>query len=138
MAGWKPKRLVGVYLCMRKKFTVLFVEDDAGVRETLSDVLPDEEFDSRIASSGIEAMQILRRDQIDVLFTDIVMAGLNGIALAELAKLIRPNLRVMFMTGYLSRAEEAEKIAPLFYKPVRVHEIETAIRKSLNAPARLN
>jgi DNA-binding NtrC family response regulator len=114
-----------------QRITVLFVEDDAGVRETLPLLLPDGEFKSLVAPDGYEALRILEREHIDVLITDVMMPGLTGVDVAKQALVMRPDLRVIFMTGYLSRAEEAEKIAPLLYKPVRMHEIEAAIRNVL-------
>jgi two-component system cell cycle response regulator CpdR len=45
---------------------------------------------------------------VDVLLAEIVMPDLDGIELARQAKLLQPNIKVIFMTGYLSRAAEAE------------------------------
>jgi two-component system cell cycle response regulator CpdR len=58
-----------------------------------------------------------------VLFTDIVMSGLNGIELANRAKMQQPDIKIMFMTAYYSRAAEAQQLGKLLFKPVRGREI---------------
>ena len=121
---------------MSNKITVLFVEDDAGIRRVLPDLLPDDEFTSIIADDGQEAMRILDQEHVDVLLTDVVMPGLSGVELATEAVRRHPDLHVVLMTGYLSRAEEAQRVGPLLYKPVRPDEIEGAIRKALAEPTK--
>ena len=116
---------------MAQKVTVLFVEDDSGVRNVLPQVLPDSEFDSLVASSGSEAMRVLTERHVDVLVSDVVMAGMTGIELANQATSMQPDLRVVLMTGYLSRGNEAAGVAPLMYKPVRPDELEHAVRQVL-------
>ena len=123
---------------MAQKITVLFVEDDEGVRQVLPELLSEDEFRPIVAASGYEAMRLLAEEHVDVLFTDLVMAGMDGVELAKQAMLMRPELRVVFMTGYLSRAEAAGRFATLLYKPMRAHEIEAAIRKVLMEPAQLH
>ena len=125
---------LSVRALMTDKITVLFVEDDPGVRRVLPDLLPGEEFDSIVTDGGEDAMRILDRQHIDILLTDVVMPGLNGVELATEAMRRHPGLHVLLMTGYLSRAEEAQRVGPLLYKPVRPDEIAGAIRKVLAKP----
>jgi two-component system cell cycle response regulator CpdR len=119
---------------MGQKITVLFVEDDAAIREVIPSILPEGEFTVLVADSGYAALRILGCRHVDVLFTDIVMPEFDGVELAKEALEMCPNLRVLFMTGYLAPDDEAEQIAPLFYKPIRVREIEYAIRTVLAEP----
>jgi len=121
---------------MTHKFTVLFVEDDPGIRRVLPDLLPGEEFNSIVTDDGEDAMRILDHEHVDVLLTDVVMPGKNGVELATEALQRHPDLHVVLMTGYLSRAEEAERVGPLLYKPVRPDEIENAVRKALATSAK--
>lgn len=124
---------------MAQKITVLFVEDDAGIREVIPSILPEGEFTVLVADSGYAALRILAGRHVDVLFTDIVMPELDGIELAKEAMDLCPSLRVLFMTGFLGPDEEAEQIAPLFYKPIRIRDIEYAIRTVLaDPPGQLN
>jgi len=118
---------------MIAKTTVLFVEDDDSVRDVLPDILPAEEFRSIVVANGNQALQVLNRQRIDVLVTDIVMAGLDGIELAMRAKAMLPHLPIVLMTGYLSQAHEGERIGRLLYKPLRPLEMEAAIREAIAA-----
>src|ERR1700739_4452175 len=83
------------------------------------------------ADSAIEAMRILAQEHVDVLFTDIVMPDQNGIELAKEARKLRPNLQIMFATGYFSRAAAASQLGKLLFKPMRAHEIEAALDEVL-------
>jgi len=85
------------------------------------------------ARSAIEAMRILAQDHVDVLFTDVVMPDVNGIELANQAKQLRPGIRVLFTTGYFSRAADAARLGKVLFKPVRAHQIEDAIDEVLRA-----
>jgi two-component system, cell cycle response regulator CpdR len=112
-------------------FTVLFVDDDGSVRDVFAAILSSRGFRVRAAESGYAAMRILAQEHVDVLFADIVMPDLDGIELAKQAKLMRPDLRVILVTGYYSRAREAETVGKLLFKPLRADHIEAEIRAVL-------
>ena len=116
---------------MAKVFTVLFVEDDSLVRESVAFLLSQKGFHVLAASNGYDALEILAQQHVDVLFTDIVMPGLNGVDLARQAKFLRPNLKIMFATGYSSRSAEAMRLGTLLFKPMRAQQIETELRQLL-------
>jgi two-component system, cell cycle response regulator CpdR len=116
---------------MASPYTVLLVDDDADAREITAHMLGSRGFDVLVAQNGDEAIRLLAKIRVDVLLADIVMAGLNGIELAKQAKLLQPDLKVVFMTGYYSRAAEAEGLGKLLFKPVRDVEIETELRNLL-------
>jgi CheY-like chemotaxis protein len=104
--------------------TILFVEDDHGVRQSTAETLARHGFHMLVAGSAEEALPLLAREKVDILFTDIVMPGLNGIELAKLAKRDHPGIKTMLMTAYYSRAAEAEVLADkLLFKPLRGPEI---------------
>lgn len=112
---------------MTKPYTILFVEDDTAVRESTAKLLAARGFCTLVAQNGYEALQLLARHRVDVLFTDVVMPDLNGIELAKQAKLLQPDVKTMFMTGYYSRAREAAAMGRLLFKPVRGLEIAREI-----------
>ena len=83
--------------------TILFVEDDAPLAYALSRSLRDAHHHVITALDGLAAIKALERDvRIDVLLTDIVLPSHqpHGFALAKLARRKRPDLAVIFMTGY--------------------------------------
>ena len=85
--------------------TVLVVEDEAGVRLLSIDVLESLGYRVLDAANGTEALERLdQHPEIDLLFTDIVMPGMNGRALADEALRRRPELKVLFTTGYTRNA----------------------------------
>jgi two-component system cell cycle response regulator CpdR len=116
---------------MASPYTVLLVDDDADVREITAHMLGSRGFHVVAAQSGYEAMRLLAQIRADVLLADVVMPDLNGIELAKHAKLVQPDLKVVFMTGYYSRAAEAKGLGKLLFKPVSGAEIETELRNLL-------
>jgi CheY-like chemotaxis protein len=84
---------------------VLVVEDEAIVRELIVDVLRDLGYRTLTAHDGPSGLEILLSDdRIDLLVTDIGLPGLNGRQIADAARLRRPSLKVLFMTGYAENA----------------------------------
>lgn len=112
---------------MARTFTVLFVDDDDLVRAPLAALLKLHGVRVLTATSAIEAISILTRERADVLFTDIVMPDQDGIELAKHAKKLQPDLRIMFATGYFSRAAAAERLGKLLFKPLRADEVQAAL-----------
>lgn len=89
----------------RKAGKVLLVDDDEAVRVTATHQLEDLGFEVVAAASGDEALDLLACDgTIDVLFTDVIMPGMDGGELAEKAQLLQPDLKVVFASGYLGDA----------------------------------
>jgi len=100
-------------------YTVLFVEDDDSVRASTEAILRDAGFRVLVAKDGEEALKLLEKNEVHVLFSDIVMPGISGTALAEHVRQRYPAVKIMLMTGYYSRAAEAVTLGKLMYKPLR-------------------
>jgi CheY-like chemotaxis protein len=113
------------------QFTILIVDDDPLVRDSVVGIIEAQGFRVFTAGSAVEAMGILAREDVDLLFTDIVMPGQDGIELAREAKKLRPKLRVLFSTGYFSRADDAIGLGELLFKPMRAPQVETAVAQAL-------
>ena len=85
--------------------TILIVEDDATVRLILSDVLEELGYNLVLASDARSAIPILQSDrQIDLMVSDVVLPHINGRKLAEIARASRPDLKILFVTGYSEHA----------------------------------
>lgn len=82
--------------------TILLVEDDEQVRTLASRVLRKHGYGILEAENGGEALLLCEQHEgaIDLLFTDVVMKHMSGAQLAERLARIRPDLRVLFMSGY--------------------------------------
>jgi CheY-like chemotaxis protein len=85
--------------------TILIVEDDTTVRLILSDVLEELGYNVLVASDARPAIPMLQSDQrIDLMVSDVVLPHINGRKLAEIARACRPDLKVLFVTGYAENA----------------------------------
>jgi CheY-like chemotaxis protein len=96
--------------------TILVVEDDAAVRSLVKEVLLQNDYRVIEADSADEALQLwpMHRDEVDLLLTDIVMPGAaNGIELAEMLLGDKPELKVIYTSGYSG---------DLFTSDVQLHE----------------
>jgi PAS domain S-box-containing protein len=82
--------------------TILLVEDDYQVRDLSKAVLRRYGYNVLVAGSGEEALQILagRKEDIHLLLTDVVMPDINGKSLFEKVSASRPDIRVLYMSGY--------------------------------------
>jgi PAS domain S-box-containing protein len=86
--------------------TLLLVEDETEVRELVRDILEDQGYRVLTAQDGVEALQIAQEHErpIHLLITDVVMPRMSGKALADQLKSIRPQMRVLFTSGYTDNA----------------------------------
>src|SRR6185437_15028139 len=79
----------------------LLVEDEAVLRELAAENLADAGYSVVEAGDGAAGLEALQSDiRIDVLLSDIKLPGMNGYELAEAGKALRPDLKVILMTGY--------------------------------------
>ena len=118
---------------MAAPFTILFAEDDTAVRDVVVEILSEKGFRVLVASDGYEAMRLLAEHHVDVLVTDIVMPGIDGVQLARQAKVMRPRIRVLFTTGYAERAAErdARHEGRVLFKPIHSADLAREIEALL-------
>jgi two-component system NtrC family sensor kinase len=117
---------------------ILIVEDDAAVRNYVLELLLELNYDARAAEGGEAAAAILNDEgqKIDLLLTDVVMPGMNGRQVAELAMAKRPGLRVLYMTGYSRDAivhqGRLDAGVSLIQKPLTELDLSIRIRSLLD------
>jgi two-component system cell cycle sensor histidine kinase/response regulator CckA len=82
--------------------TILVVDDDEAVRKVTASLLTSVGYRTIEASSAAKALELMTESGpgIDLLLTDLIMFGKSGFELFEQAKIIRPGLRSLFMSGY--------------------------------------
>ena len=87
----------------QRRKTVLIAEDESSVRELASDFLKSAGYMVLAAENGVDALSVFRRSEetIHVLLTDVVMPKMRGPELAERLRRLQPNVRVIYMSGYL-------------------------------------
>lgn len=113
------------------KPTVLVVEDEELLRIVIHDELREAGFEVMEAADGGKALAILTSAQrIDLLFTDIRMpGGLSGWDVAEQARALRPDLPVIYATGFSDECPRIVEGARFFKKPYRPSAIVDAARE---------
>lgn len=117
--------------------TVLVAEDEAGIRSPLRRLLSALGYRVLDASDGPAALEVANRHsgRIHLLLTDILMPGMNGGELARRLLLVRPGMRVVFMSGYSDQAIQKNGIltpgASFLQKPFSVDELTCRLREAL-------
>jgi CheY-like chemotaxis protein len=113
--------------------TVLVVDDEPLLRMVMTDALQDGGYRALEANDGPRALKILESDaRVDLLITDVGLPGMNGRQLADAARQKRPNLRVLFITGFAENAVVGHgQLAPgmeIMTKPVEIAAFERKVR----------
>jgi CheY-like chemotaxis protein len=81
--------------------TVLVVEDEPVVRSVVLELLEEQGYRTLEAVDGPSGLHLLgRNDRIDLLVTDVGLPGMNGLELGDQARELRPELKILFITGY--------------------------------------
>lgn len=120
----------------RGRETILLVEDEVKVREVLGRILEGRGYRVLAAASGAEAIEKAASfaETIDLLLTDLTMPGLKGTEIAARLAADRPNLRVLYMSGYRSGVT-ARKDGPLcLQKPFSAGVLGRTVRRVLDGP----
>ncbi|KQW96998.1 hypothetical protein ASC94_09330 [Massilia sp. Root418] len=117
--------------------TVLVVEDDPGVRAVVLDMLGGLGYRVLQAENGEQALTVLEREPVDLLFTDVVMPGaLRSPDLARAARGIQPDIAVLFTSGYPQNAivhgGRLDAGLELLSKPYRRDELARKLRHVFN------
>jgi len=118
---------------MNNGVKILVVDDEAVVRESLRDWLSDAGFNVLVAENGPQALEIVDRERMGILITDLVMPGTDGIDLMKRAKQIVPIIQVIIITAYGSvpTAIAAMKEGAYDYieKPFHPERVEALIER---------
>ena len=115
--------------------TILLVEDEEEIKFVASTMLKEMGYKVIEASTGDEALEIFQKykDEIDILFTDITMPGeLNGVQLAARIESIKPDIELLFTTGYIDASVPDIKHIenyPMLYKPYRINHLKLKLKE---------
>ncbi len=117
--------------------TILVVDDEKNYLVVLDTLLSEEGYEVTTADGGVEALQVLKESDLDLVLTDLKMPHMDGIELLENIKKINPDIPVIMMTAYgtIDTAIEAMKKGAYDYitKPFQNEELKLNIRKAINA-----
>ena len=117
---------------------ILAVEDDERVRRVTVDALRELGYTVVQASSANQAMTLIEaQPRVDLLFTDVVMPDVNGRVLADQARAKKPNLKVVFTTGYTQNAVVHNGMLDpgvvMLQKPFTIEQLAAKIRTTLDS-----
>lgn len=119
---------------------ILLVEDEAQVRAVVARMLRAQGYHVIVASNGSEALEAIEneREPIDLLLTDVVMPRMGGRDLADRVRTLRPDLRVLFTSGYTEDVIVQNRLLDhdivLLHKPFTRLDLATKVREVLDAP----
>ena len=115
---------------------ILLAEDDDSLRGFLARALERAGYEVTACADGEEAAAILDQDW-DLLLTDIVMPGMDGIEVARQAAALHPGLRIMFITGFaavaLAAGDQGPPGAKVLSKPIHLREIVAEVDRMMAA-----
>jgi CheY-like chemotaxis protein len=110
---------------------VLVVDDDASVRDLFQSALSDSDCDVYLAENGEQALRILQESNIDLIFLDLKLFGMNGIELCRQIKKNKPISIIYAITGWTGLFEVAEcreaGFDDYFTKPIRPDALFKAV-----------
>jgi CheY-like chemotaxis protein len=117
--------------------SILLVEDEAGLRDIVRELLRDLGYRPSVAANGGEALLAVEERGLRpaLLITDIVMPEMGGPVLAERLKRTLPSLKVVYMSGYTDSGVVAQRAieagTPFLQKPFRIADLAAVLAKSL-------
>lgn len=121
--------------------TIMVVEDEPEIRELVATSLAVEGFQVLCAEDAADALrQLTDHPEVELLFTDILMPGdLHGFDLARRARQIKPDIKLLYTSGYALAAAIGKSMpieeARMVNKPYRLDQLIDEIRRALAEPA---
>jgi signal transduction histidine kinase len=114
---------------------ILLVEDDPRVRAATVDALEDLDYQPIACASGAEAIDLFDKQPFDLVISDVIMPEMTGPELIRIIKKKRPEIAVLFVTGYVGEGESEDLIGyELLRKPFTVGALATAVAAALARP----
>jgi two-component system, cell cycle response regulator CpdR len=115
--------------------TILLAEDEDSVGAFVARALGQQGHQVTRVADGLAALSTLAAGRFDLLLTDIVMPGLDGIALALKASKDYPAMKILLMTGYAAERQRAHNLEALVHrivmKPFTLEDIQKAVSELL-------
>jgi DNA-binding response OmpR family regulator len=115
---------------------ILVADDDARIREMLREAVTDFGYDVDVAPDGRTALTKFTDRSADLVITDLMMPGLNGLQLAAELRVLHPGLPIILITGLAGDAElhEARSLGlRIVHKPIGLAALKAAIDAALGA-----
>lgn len=129
--------MAGIFNHKQRQRSILIVDDEEIIRHLCAAALP--EYQTFEASNGQEAVDILARETIDLVLSDVMMPGMNGLDLLEGIKHRAPNQLVVMMTGFGDKDVILKALKAgadeFIHKPINLLQLKTTLAKTLEKKA---
>ncbi|OGP15013.1 MAG: hypothetical protein A2052_04890 [Deltaproteobacteria bacterium GWA2_54_12] len=117
-----------------EKFKILITDDDMDLRELLTEAIKNWGYEVSVARDGDEALRKLRMERFDIVITDLMMPGMDGLALLQKIKDLDKEILVIIITGYATIETAVKAIESGAYdyiaKPFRLDELMIVIKNA--------
>jgi len=114
---------------------ILLVEDDPRVRSATVDALEDLDYQPVACDGGAEAIELFDKNTFDLVISDVIMPEMTGPELIRILKARKPEIAVLFVTGYVGEGESEDLIGyELLRKPFTVGALASAVASALARP----
>ena len=117
---------------------ILLAEDEEAMRVYLARALENAGYEVVAVDRGTEALPYLEREHFDLLLSDIVMPEMDGIELAQRCAELRPDTKVMFITGFAAVTLKASRDAPrakVLSKPFHLRDLVMEVQRIFGQPS---
>ena len=118
--------------------TVMIVDDDPMILSFIEEEIAQYGYKPILAKNAEEALSFAQKERIDLLLTDIMMPGINGIDLAKQFAVLNPEVKILFMSGYVCPSLAHQGIPESEYafvqKPFAPNVLVKKLRKVLSGP----
>ena len=112
---------------------ILLIDDDRGARESIKLLLTIDRHEVVEASSGAEAMELLKGQPFDLVILDYFMPGMQGCQVARRIREMAPSLPILMITAYLEKLGDSDKpVDAVLGKPFAIGDLRSAIVKLLS------
>ncbi len=118
---------------------ILVVDDNIMIRKLVRNIFINEDYEIEEAENGVEGLEKIRENSVDLVITDIIMPEMEGLELIMHLKKDFPNIKIIAMSGskpyylYMAKKLGIEKV---FTKPLNLHEFLNAVKKIIRFPAK--
>jgi two-component system nitrogen regulation response regulator NtrX len=114
---------------------VLVVDDEEGIRESLSGILEDEGYEVLTSNSGEDAIKVVREQNLDLILLDILLLGIDGIQTLEEIRGLRPDIPVIMISGHgnIELAVKATKMGAYDFleKPLSLERVVISAKRAI-------
>jgi CheY-like chemotaxis protein/anti-sigma regulatory factor (Ser/Thr protein kinase) len=119
----------------QRKARILVIEDEEGVRDLLSDILIENGHQVETASDGSQGIEMFKKKEFDLVFSDLGMPGMSGWQVAETVKSINERIPVALITGWNVELKETEMrergVNLIAYKPFKIDQILRLVQEGM-------